>query len=198
MENIEKEPDDNIKRILYLPLTIDKKKENYKNVIEKPKRIVTTQNKWNFTENELLPEIQFDYIKEIREQLNSQECDIIITNSYSNTKKIIIQQINQKLYGYKCQDIQKGLFSESEFIDILFVIQKMIDCNNLCFYCKNPVYVLYEYVREPKQWTVERIDNNFGHNKSNIEIACLNCNLRRRTMYHERYVFTKQLNIQKI
>jgi hypothetical protein len=25
----------------------------------------------------------------------------------------------------------------------------------------------------------------------------LTCNLRRRTMYHERYVFTKQLNVVK-
>jgi len=152
MENIEKDQVDNIKRIIYLPLKIDKKIENHKNKIEKPKRIVTTQNKWKFTENELLPEKQLDYIKEIREQMNNPEIDIIIANTYSNTKKIIIQQLNQKLYGYKSQDIQKGLFSESEFIDILFVIQKLIDCNNLCFYCKNLVYVLYEYFRELKQW----------------------------------------------
>jgi hypothetical protein len=47
------------------------------------------------------------------------------------------------------------------------------------------------------QWTLERIDNDLGHNKNNVEIACLNCNLRRRTMYHERYLFTKELNIIK-
>ena len=74
----------------------------------------------------------------------------------------------------------------------------MMLANDLkCYYCNNPVLVLYEYVREPKQWTVERIDNKFGHNKDNIEIACLNCNLHRRTMHHERYLFTKNLNIIK-
>jgi hypothetical protein len=26
----------------------------------------------------------------------------------------------------------------------------------------------------------------------------LNCNLRRRTMYHERYLFTKQLSVVKL
>lgn len=198
MENIEKESDENIKKISYLPTTINKKKENTHKSKEKMKRIVTTQNKWKFTDIELLPEKQLEYIKEIREQMNTLEEDITIPNVFSNANKTIIQQINQKLYGYKSQDIQKGLFSEDEFIDILFIIGKMIDCNNQCFYCKKQVVVLYEYVREPNQWTVERIDNKFGHNKSNIEIACLNCNLHRRTMYYERYIFTKQLNIQKI
>jgi hypothetical protein len=31
-----------------------------------------------------------------------------------------------------------------------------------------------------------------------VEIACLNCNLRRRTMYHERYVFTKQMGTVRL
>ena len=72
-----------------------------------------------------------------------------------------------------------------------------MDCKNKCYYCKENVNVLYEIVREPKQWTLERLDNSFGHNHDNVVIACLNCNVRRRTMYHERYVFTKQLNIVK-
>jgi hypothetical protein len=66
-----------------------------------------------------------------------------------------------------------------------------------CYYCKESVVLLYEYVRDPKQWTLERIDNSRGHNKDNVEIACLQCNLRRRCMYHERYLFTKQMNIVK-
>ena len=39
------------------------------------------------------------------------------------------------------------------------------------------------------EWTIERIDNSIGHNKGNVEISCLNCNLRRRTMHYERYLF---------
>jgi hypothetical protein len=53
-------------------------------------------------------------------------------------------------------------------------------------------------VREPQQWTLERMDNDFGHNEGNVVIACLSCNLRRRTMHYERYLFTKQLNIVKV
>ena len=77
------------------------------------------------------------------------------------------------------------------------VLDLMIQYENKCFYCKENVNVLYEYVREPKQWTLERLDNKFGHNTDNVVIACLSCNLRRKTMYHERFLFTKQLNIIK-
>ena len=40
-------------------------------------------------------------------------------------------------------------------------------------------------------------DNKIGHDIGNIEIACLSCNLKRKCMYHERYVFTKQMKIVK-
>ena len=62
----------------------------------------------------------------------------------------------------------------------------------LCFYCLQQVKIIYTQVRDPKQWTLERIDNSLGHNRGNVVISCLSCNIRRRCMYHERYVFTKQ------
>ena len=83
-------------------------------------------------------------------------------------------------------------------LDLLRLFFDSFFVRNLnCFYCLEPVYIWYEIAREPKQWTVERIDNKFGHNIGNIEIACLSCNLKRRCMYHERYIFTKQIKIVK-
>lgn len=52
-------------------------------------------------------------------------------------------------------------------------------------------------LEKPKQWTLDRIDNDIGHYSDNVVIACLSCNLHRKTMYHERFLFTKQLNIIK-
>jgi len=147
------------------------------------KRVVTTTNKWINTN----PEKQLDYILQIinKDIRDKRECTFIL------------QQMNQKLSGYKGQDINKNIYSENEFIDMDKVLQLMEKSQNNCFYCKKKVHVLYENVREPMQWTLERIDNSFGHNTTNVEIACLNCNLHRRTMYHERYLFTKELNIIK-
>jgi hypothetical protein len=119
------------------------------------------------------------------------------TGSQNPTAKIMMQQIQQKINGYRSQDIQKSLYNESEFVDLHYVLQLLTDAENFCYYCKKPVYILYEIVREPKQWTLERLDNKLGHNRGNVKIACLDCNLRRKTMYHERFAFTKQFNVVK-
>jgi hypothetical protein len=50
-------------------------------------------------------------------------------------------------------------------------------------------------VRENKQWTLDRIDNNLGHNEDNVVIACLECNLKRRRTNQSKFLFTKQLKI---
>ena len=105
----------------------------------------------------------------------------------------LLNQIRYKLQGYKSQDYEKGIYSSDEFIDISGVIEKMVECRLNCFYCKNPCMLFYEYVRESTQWTLDRMDNSLGHNKKNVEIACLKCNLRRKTMHHDRYVKTKQM-----
>jgi hypothetical protein len=110
----------------------------------------------------------------------------------------IRRQINYKINSYKGQDVKKGLFLETDFVNYEYVLNLLIEKQLKCFYCLEDVLLLYNYVRENKQWTLERIDNKIGHNRGNVEIACLLCNLRRRTMYHERYVFTKQLCVVKM
>lgn len=110
----------------------------------------------------------------------------------------IRRQINYKINSYKGQDVKKGLFLETDFVHYEYVLNLLIEKQLKCFYCLEDVLLLYNYVRENKQWTLERIDNKIGHNRGNVEIACLLCNLRRRTMYHERYVFTKQLCVVKM
>jgi len=152
------------------------------------KRIITQTEKWDNI-NTMSISSQYEYTKQIH-QNNLDDLD-------ENIVKLIKQQINQKIYGYRCQDIEKHKFDTNSFIDFGGVLDLIIKSNNQCYYCKDPTQLLYENVREPKQWTLDRIDNKLGHNKGNLLIACLNCNLRRRTMHTERYVFTKQLNIIK-
>jgi hypothetical protein len=168
------------------PSPKNKEKNNENKVIEKKvpkKRVVTETDRW-ITIQTLE---QMDFIKQIHGKniVNREPCDFIL------------QQIRQKIGGYKSQDINKSLYDETLFINMDQVLDLMIKCQNRCYYCKETVNVLYENVREPKQWTLERMDNAFGHNKDNVVIACLNCNLHRKTMHHERYLFTKELNIIK-
>lgn len=164
----------------------DKKKQI--NMVKEPKkRIITSQECWNFTEEELAVENQVKYILQIcnNEVINNDLCSLINKN--------IVQKIN----GYKSQDIKKKLHTPDLLIDREHILELLKGSQNICYYCKELVIMLYENVREPKQWSLDRIDNGIGHNKGNVVIACLDCNLKRKTMYHERYAFTKQLSIVK-
>jgi hypothetical protein len=162
--------------------------KNINTVKEKAKRVIVET--WTFTENDLY----FDNIFKVLNMIQKKEFE---NTQYTNIVKCIIQQLNQKINGYKSQDIAKKLLDLEKIVDLETVLQLLLQSNLECFYCKNKVKVLYEHVREPSQWTLDRIDNDYGHNKGNLEIACLSCNVRRRTMYADRYVFTKQLKLVK-
>ena len=111
--------------------------------------------------------------------------------------KIALQQINKKIYGYKQQDILKKKFKEDFFLTLESVLNKMVECELKCYYCKCEMNVLYDISREMRQWTVDRIDNDLGHNIDNYYLACLDCNLKRRRRSDEKFLFTKQLRIVK-
>ena len=56
---------------------------------------------------------------------------------------------------------------------------------------------MYENVREKKQWTLDRMDNDEGHNKNNVVICCLECNIKRGTLDDKKFKFAKQMRIIK-
>ena len=120
---------------------------------------------------------------------------LFLSENKTEESKIMLQQIKQKIRSYKQQDVLKNLWNKDSFIDIGHVIQKMIDSKLLCYYCKHQMYVLYEVSREMKQWTIDRIDNDKGHNNDNYHLACLECNLKRRRQTDAKFLFTKQLKI---
>ena len=144
------------------------------------KRVITQSRGWTFTETDYQNENQLNYLR-----------TLISENAQNPQQKFILQQIYNKLSGYRSQDKIKKIYDENAFIQIDTVVMLLIESSLHCFYCKNEIKVLYEIVRETDQWTLDRIDNSKGHNTDNVFVACLSCNLRRKTMYHERYVFTK-------
>jgi hypothetical protein len=186
---MEQEKEKETKKIIFENKTTEKSEKKVNTTKEKTKRVIVETDKWRFTENDL----NFENIIQVLNMIQKKE----FTNEYKNICKCIIQQLNQKINGYKSQDIHKKLLDLEKIVDLENVLQLLLQSNLECFYCKNKVKVLYEHVREPSQWTLDRIDNDYGHNKGNLEIACLSCNVRRRTMYADRYVFTKQLKLVK-
>ena len=157
-------------------LTQEKKKDKKRVEIEK----------LNLTEEYFTFEKQIELINNI---VNKEE--------HENASKILIKQIEKKIAGYKQQDIDKKVLNNEKIINLKCIIDKLIDTEIKCYYCKSEMLILYENVRELKQWTVDRINNDIGHDVDNFVVACLDCNLKRRCKSADNFLFTKQLNIIK-
>ena len=125
----------------------------------------------------------------------------IINKLYLNINfkddNLIISDLKKKIYGYRSQDVKKNILNKKDFIDYETLIQKMVESKMKCFYCTCNMYLIYENVRQMNQWTLDRIDNSIGHNKNNLVISCLECNLKRRNIDKDKFLFTKRLNIKK-
>jgi len=155
---------------------------------EKNKKRVAAE-KWTFTTDDYSHDNQLNNIKKLIENKHKFT---------DQTTKIYLQQINKKIYGYKQQDITKKLLDNENFITLESVTNKMIECELKCYYCHREMNVLYDISRESKQWSVDRINNDLGHNIDNFYLACLECNLKRRRRSDEKFLFTKQMKLVKV
>jgi hypothetical protein len=148
---------------------------------EKKMRVETTT--WGLVQNDL----------EHLTQLQSLQ-DNVENNHYL---KKLINHIKCKLSCYKRQDMLKYRYSECEFVSLNETIELLNTSQMKCCYCSENVYVLYEKVREEKQWSLDRINNDLGHNNGNVVISCLECNLKRRRTNKDAFMFAKNMIVIK-
>ena len=113
-------------------------------------------------------------------------------------KKFIIQQINCKISSYRQQDIRKDRHEKQNLITIDNVIEKLVISKLKCFYCKIPLLIVFDKIRDQNQWTLDRLNNYDEHTNKNTIISCLKCNLERRRKNSEKFLFTKQLQTNQI
>ena len=111
-------------------------------------------------------------------------------------KKELLKEIDKKIASYKTQDVNKKKYMEDN-IDREEAIEKLVACKLRCYYCKCKMKVFYNMARDPSQWTLDRIDNQRPHQNENVIVACLDCNLKRRKIDKDKFLFTKQLKIVK-
>jgi hypothetical protein len=149
----------------------------------------TACEKWN------LPAHSFTY---------SHQCNIIsklymnLDHDVIENREIYIKEITKKISGYKRQDIDKKIYSKDTFISLEDVIEKLLCSKLKCFYCKCACELIYENILSKHQWTLDRIENDAGHNADNVVICCLECNLKRGTMDSGRFKYGKQLKFKKV
>jgi len=192
------EEEEDIKKMIILTNTNTNK--NTKNIQkkEKEKKMRVETSTWGLNNNDLAFETQLELLRQINTSLNNDKTKE--TNKINKTNKetqMLISHIKSKISGYKHQDILKKKLNNQDFVSFTDVITLLNDSNMKCYYCACETYLLYEIVREMKQWSLDRINNDIGHNKNNLVICCLECNLKRRRTNKDAFFFTKNLKITK-
>lgn len=114
-----------------------------------------------------------------------------------NQTELYSKEIKHKISSYKQQDLLKKIHDTDSFVSFDYVLEKLVESKLRCCYCSQNVYIIYQLVRELMQWSLDRINNNIGHNVDNVVIACLNCNLKRRNQSKDAFMFTKNLQITR-
>jgi hypothetical protein len=148
--------------------------------------------KWQLPQEVYERKYQLELLHKIHIADNQQD-----DSSDNHDIKLMKRQIEKKINNYKQQDINKKIYDSNNIITLKETIIKLDESDLLCYYCNKEMFILYEIVRESFQWTLDRIDNSLGHNKNNVIIACLQCNLKRRKQSKDAFLFTKQLQIVK-
>ena len=136
-----------------------------------------------------------DYLLEHNKQI--EIINKLYLDDVNNDEKLIIKFINNKLNSYKQQDVKNNIYGEKFFIKADKVIELLVGCKLRCFYCNTNVFLIYKEIKDKNQWTLDRINNDMGHNNDNVVISCLDCNLKRRNQNMNKFLFTKKLNIIK-
>ena len=138
-----------------------------------------------------------DYLKDMDMKKQIELLNRLFLNEEYEGNKFVEKEIKRKLLSYKSQDNKNEIYDINYFISYEDTVEKLVISKLKCFYCRCDCKLMYENVREKKQWTLDRTDNDEGHNKNNVEICCLECNLKRGTMDDEKFKFAKQLRIVK-
>jgi hypothetical protein len=97
--------------------------------------------------------------------------------------------IKQKLESYKQQDEVSNRYEEDEFIEKEEITDLFKLQNCRCKYCWTDLYskskinssgIKKVIIPDGKIWTLDRVNNDLGHNKNNCVLSCLTCNIQRK------------------
>ena len=151
---------------------------------EKPQR--TRTMKWTIDDTFFTHDKQMEVLRRL-----------IADDGTLEERNLFKKEIKHKLDGYVRQDAENGICDLSTIISLDATIELLLVSKMRCTYCRQCCELIYKDVMAPRQWTLDRVDNDCGHNGNNVVLACLACNLQRRTMDAERFKYGKQMRIIK-
>ena len=153
------------------------------NKTKKPERKVS--EKWKIDESLFTNKKQIEFINKIYLGEEGEE------------ELWVKREIKKKIYGYKNQDLTKKIINLNKLISLDQTVERLVESKLKCFYCKENCDLVYKDILARKQWTLDRINNNEGHNYDNVVISCYECNIKRGNMNSERFKRGKEIKIVK-
>jgi hypothetical protein len=124
---------------------------------------------------------QIDFSNQLNQLLCIDEC------------RELQSHIKEKIRNYKNQDIRKNKFCSEKFIHFEYIKSLLLFYQLRCYYCQTELRLCYNDCRDMSQWSIERIDNLYGHNMDNVVVSCLQCNLNRNSSSSINHLKTKRL-----
>eukprot|EP00960_Hanusia_phi_P054420 762651-Hanusia_phi.AAC.2 len=85
------------------------------------------------------------------------------------------KNITKKIQHYRFTDSQKN-YDTKDYIDLDYVTDMIRTQNESCAICGCELLLKNYKAKDPRQFSVDRLNSNAGHVKGNIQITCLRCN----------------------
>lgn len=157
-------------------------------IINIQKKLITNQNFDNL--NPLLFEHNFQI-----KCINNIYADISF--QYND---LFYKEIKKKINGYKSQDKKKFIHDDYNNINLISfddIIEKLVASKLSCYYCSSKIFVIYKFIRDDNQFTLDRLNNSDIHTNNNTVVSCYKCNIKRRNQNSTLFKLSKNL-IKKI
>jgi hypothetical protein len=165
----------------------EQRKEYYKG----NKGKILERNKEYYEENK-------DKIAERHKKYNEEGRYICVHNKQKFFCKICSDPIKVTISNWisstRTEDKKTDRYDPVKFIDKCFLEGLVEDSDKKCVYCKCDMQFLE---KNKALCTIERLDNELGHNKDNVTLACWGCNNERNNKYTEEFIAVKQLQISE-
>ena len=145
---------------------------------DKKERIKQYKKKWALENKEKLKQRKKEWYENNKERILQERKE-----KYEKDKDTIKQKvkkynksngaIKKKIRRHYEEDEEKGRHSD---IDYDYIINLLQEQDYKCKRCNILVKLCWTDAYDNQQFSINRINNNLGHIKGNIEITCLYCN----------------------
>jgi hypothetical protein len=166
-------------------------------IVSKASSLGTNTNTTNTVVNDSDSPIPLSHREQVS-IINRMFLGHITNDNDRQQEKFYTSLISKKCTGYKQQDVSNTIYDINWFITHEELLELLVASKLICYYCRKACYVHYTEPFCQEQWTLERISNDHGHNRNNVVIACLKCNLARGTKSSDKFKLGKQLRFIKI